>query len=855
MRPNPGRADADSHLLPCPQCGSANGLNAHACWNCDAALASPDAAELPAPLGAQGARVPEFLAEKTDDTAPGTPAERRLAPVARRRNLFEAAVARMNGETDDPSDQWDEWEATAEPDPTSIEASFGKRTFIDVPSGGLSTTEDSSIGRPSASDLSPAVASDLDLPAEPTTAELSTVLRSTTGTSVSDTSTVHLPAAEGPTAEGMTPEGPTSESPTPKGPTAESPSAESPSPAGQIADEAYDVEVQAALRHADSAQDEALHDDGPRAGLPSGEAPVAEGAQVEIANIDIAAFGEPAVPSFADTPFDESRFSVKSFDSWPPDDGAAGSAAWDRDASHEGLSPAPAEATEARSADPFASGSAAPAAGIADSPAEAAPLVAGPIDDARPDIAVVTDLRAEPELSTGAQAMTGSEARAEPPSAASHVDFRAAADPLPEALAEPDAALHPFDDPLPARWQPRGARLGGADLFPAPATVAESEATPAGHAAASVWPEPPSVVASDPPFVVSNESPVAGAPSTPGRTDWPNALPPTSTDPLPIPPRSDPPVAKRRKASRSREESALQTFEDSFLAAGAHPSIHSDDDASFDSGRSGLGSTQPPVRGGRAVDPVRPLASARTERAGDSFRDEALGEKFAALASTSARAARRRRLVTIASLCGVAVVGFLAAYPFFGNGVRIDLSSDELRSAASTSTTPLAPTPLARVPEANPTAPAAGIANRTAPGAAAPAPAAPPRPAPPRLARNDADPAPTAQASGSEARPGRPPREVVERLARRQTPPVQAPADAAVASTADRNRSDGNRPRAEAAGSRPQAERLGAADEPPTDVRVNRRRAGDDPAAESGSITCTERILALNLCGPPTRKE
>jgi hypothetical protein len=370
------------------------------------------------------------------------------------------------------------------------------------------------------------------------------------------------------------------------------------------------------------------------------------------------------------------------------------------------------------------------------------PLFADPIDAARPSIAVSTAPLVEPEPSAGVQAPTAPEAPAEPPSAMPHAAFGAVDNHLPDGRADLAAALPYLDEPLPARWQPRGSRHEGVDPFPAPASVAESEATPAGHAATSVWPKPPFVVSSDPPFTVPNDSPVAGTPSIPGGTDFLNELPSTPPDPLPIAPRSDPPAAKRRKASRSQEESALQTFEDSFFAAGAHPSIHSDDDASFDSGRSGLGSTQPPVRGGRDVDSFGPLPSARTERASDSFRDEALGEKFAALASASARAARRRRRATIAGLCLVAVVGVLAAYQFFGNGVRIDLSADELRSAASMSTTPLVPTPVDRGPEAAPTTPDAGIAKRTAPGAAALAPAAP-TPVAPTVLRRRAWPATT----------------------------------------------------------------------------------------------------------------
>ena len=124
------------------------------------------------------------------------------------------------------------------------------------------------------------------------------------------------------------------------------------------------------------------------------------------------------------------------------------------------------------------------------------------------------------------------------------------------------------------------------------------------------------------------------------------------------------------------------------------------------------------------------------------------------------------------------------------------------------------------------------------------------------MARADDRPAPAAQASAGETRPARVPREVAERLARRQTPPARTPADAAVTPTAERTRSDTGRPRAEAAGQQARAERASPAAEPSTEARANRRRGADETAADTGgSITCTERILALNLCGPRPRKE
>lgn len=38
MRPDPGRGNNDSHLWPCPRCGSTNGLNAGRCWSCETTL-------------------------------------------------------------------------------------------------------------------------------------------------------------------------------------------------------------------------------------------------------------------------------------------------------------------------------------------------------------------------------------------------------------------------------------------------------------------------------------------------------------------------------------------------------------------------------------------------------------------------------------------------------------------------------------------------------------------------------------------------------------------------------------------------------------------------------------------------
>ncbi|MEO6743532.1 MAG: hypothetical protein ABIS28_15365 [Caldimonas sp.] len=426
--------------------------------------------------------------------------------------------------------------------------------------------------------------------------------------------------------------------------------------------------------------------------------------------------------------------------------------------------------------------------------------------------------------------------------------------------ADLGASLKPIDEPAPPRWQPTAGTFPHAEFLmadpagadPAPAGGDDIESRPS---------EPPFIVASDPPFAAPPVDPHAAA-HVPERSEMPSDLPPAVLAELATPAASKDPAPPRRRSrpNRSPEAEAIQTFEDSFLAAGSHPSIHSDDDASFDSGRSGLGSTQPPIRGGRDGDAVGALPSARAERHSDSFRDPALGEKFAALSSTSAQSARRRRRVTIATLCLVVMAVVLAAYPFFGDGVRVDLSSDELRSATSTSTTPAAPAPGTRIAEPGPSSTGSGIVTTSPPIAAVPTPsptAAPvPTPTEPRMARSEDRPAPTAQASAGETRPARVPREVAERLARRQATANRSQDNAAVTPTAERTRSDTGRPRAESAGRPARAERGSPAAEPPTEARANRRSGTDESAADSGgSITCTERILALNLCGPRPRKE
>src|SRR5688500_18377672 len=136
MRPTLERADADSHLWPCPQCGSANGLNAHACWNCDAALPPPDDAIAPMPitaaLEAQGVPMAAFEGNVAHPLSMAS-IEPRPAPPTKRRTLFEAAVARMNGEPDDPSDSWGEISSEALPRLLDPALDGGLRGGLDEP--------------------------------------------------------------------------------------------------------------------------------------------------------------------------------------------------------------------------------------------------------------------------------------------------------------------------------------------------------------------------------------------------------------------------------------------------------------------------------------------------------------------------------------------------------------------------------------------------------------------------------------------------------------------------------------------------------------------------------------------------
>jgi hypothetical protein len=924
MRPLPGRADADSHLWPCPQCGSANGLNARACWNCDATLEVPAEDELPAPISAaltaQGMRIPEIPLHDAGAASDDVATLERPTASARRRSLFEAAIARMNGEPDDPSDRWEEyseaWPAPVEPMRTEVDATFAEwsddesrraRLTAAGRSGGQGSgddgsADDASAGEPAAeapsmADPSTAVsgtfepwaglptggelpdawtpgpsraadelrATELDepgsRPAEPRGRDDSSLADATAldapvvdaldapaldapaldapalDASAVDASAVDASAVDASAAEASAVDASAADDFRVDASPAHASTGEStPSPSAAIA-EAAALGV-AALPEAESASGASPHADAPNVDMSRPHGPPS----------DTPPHAEPKAPSFADKPFDATRFAVKSFDPWraPDEVPASESAALD----------APAPLPSHSDADPVE------------------PHVADPVAA----VAAVSDA---PAFDRDAQ-------RGDSSAPAERDD----------SVPSPDlaAALTPIDESLPPRW-PSKSRHPDGDALPWPQAIVVESDPPASatsieaaatSAAAST---PPFVFTSDPPFLVPNDPPPTGTPSTGDAAERANDLPPIGADaPFVAPPR-DPATAKRRaRKGRSREESAIQTFEDSFLTAGSHPPIHSDDDASFDNSRAALASTHPPVRGGRDPDAFGPLPSARAERTSDALHDESLGERFAALASTSAQAARRRRRVTIAALCAVLVAVVLGVYPFFGNGVRVDLSSDELRSAASMSTSPLAPAAVAPTPDARPAPAGARSAGRTeqpAPATTpAPAPAtattsatptarptapaavspAPPVPAP--TARSDERAAPPAQGptpqtaqatSPGENRAARPPREVAERLARRQADTTRTPAGAAATSTAERNRIDADRARAEAARSRPPVERAAATadDAAPVDTRANRRRAAaDDTAADSGgSITCTERILALNLCGPSTRKE
>jgi hypothetical protein len=285
------------------------------------------------------------------------------------------------------------------------------------------------------------------------------------------------------------------------------------------------------------------------------------------------------------------------------------------------------------------------------------------------------------------------------------------------------------------------------------------------------------------------------------------------------------------------EHPPIETFEGSAVAAHEHPPIRTGDDEPA-VGPQGIefGPTEPPILRHAAVDAFGPLPSARQEI--DPFHDVALGEKFAELAQASARNARRRRRITLAAGGVLVAVMIAVAYPTFRSGVRIDLSSQELQSAAA------ARPDAARTPAAVDQTPAPATASTpgtTAPAAEGPATprAAPPVPAAARAADRADQPAvvtaPPAAPPATNRASRTPPREVLERFERVQ-PSTARPARDAVGAP--------NEPVGTEA----------AASPPPGAARAG---SNDATRTDNSSITCTERILALGLCGPEpsSRKE
>lgn len=287
---------------------------------------------------------------------------------------------------------------------------------------------------------------------------------------------------------------------------------------------------------------------------------------------------------------------------------------------------------------------------------------------------------------------------------------------------------------------------------------------------------------------------------------------------------------------RGAEHPPIETFEGSAVSAGEHPPIRiGDDEPAVGAHGIGFGPAEPPTRRDADVDAFGPLPSARQES--DPFHDVALGERFAELAQASARNARRRRRVTLAAGGVLVAVMIAVAYPTFRSGVRIDLSSQELQSAAAPAR-PDAP----RTPSAVDQTPAPATASTQTATAPAAEPAATPRAAPPvppaaRTAdRADQPPVVAAPAPPATNRASRtPPREVLERFERRQ-PPTAGPARDTVGGPNEPARAE-------------------AAAPPPTGAAA--AGATDETRTDNSSITCTERILALGLCGPEpsSRKE
>ena len=384
-------------------------------------------------------------------------------------------------------------------------------------------------------------------------------------------------------------------------------------------------------------------------------------------------------------------------------------------------------------------------------------------------------------------------------------------------------------------------------------------------ATASRRPEPPFIVASDPPFAVPNDPRVAGAAEqAPDRSEMPSDTAAAVLDRAAADPRRRQRAAPRAAPFKSETVTEEPTRSRRSRTRSSRPAPTRRSTATT-MPRSTAGarvSAAPSRRFAAAVmvdafgrchrrapseQRLVPRRSARREVRG-AVQHLGAGRATAPACHDRQPVPRRHRRGswprTRSSANGVrdrSVVGRTAKR-------RVDVRPRSLRRRS------------AACAEARPTPRPAGRSSRTAPVARCRRRHRLPRRCPNlrRLASPAAttDPAPAAQAPSSEGRPARVPREVVERLARRQTPPPERAQDnAAVTPTAERTRTDTARARIDAAGPQARAERASPAAEPPADARANRRRGAEETADSGGSITCTERILALNLCGPPPRKE
>jgi len=832
MRPNPGRGEPDSHLWPCPECGSANGLNARACWNCEMVLPRMQPDALPAPIAASLAKrgILERAAERHHQQPAREVAYAAEGPeedawsAARHSDRWADVGGGAHGRIDARSQsRWDEPTKTpwADPDPVDMPA---------VPEAA---------GEPAGSPT--AQAPEASGPRSKTRAE-GTRNRSVEAFLALWKRRASPPAqADRKSAEEVGVES------RHESPPSQSVPADTRGSASRDEPSAADMRVSADGAH----NADPIHQEPPFSPSSSSTAGPAERPAPPIATTTAWA-SEPlaAQAQSTATPADgslelQSRGTATEFQEPAKSHDETTATSRDQRLVPHDTSDAPA------ADDPLSLRSAHSATTFEETPEPLAPSTASWFDESP---------ESPPAHSSewpGASPVYGPTSAAEWSGGSAETQFTGTAqwpgdglEPQSTRTAEssgegPDlqsTSKSPGESP--DLQFTRTAESSGDNPEPQPTSTAgwaDQTSEPQGLGTTE-WPEESTKPQSASTARWLEES---FAPQSSGvATQAKKAQEPPSDRAIRSAP-SPVPVTARNDAGAdlARGRAPLEPFADHpAFARGEHPpiAIH-DDEPEATPEPLPFGPADHAPRHGVDADAFGPLPTARQEA--DPFHDTALSEKFAELAEASARSARRRRRVTL-SVAGLMLVALgLVAYPILWSGVRVDLSKDELRNAATLSTNGDAPG-AAKTPAQPAPPPVASTTPAARP--ATPKPQRTPPAAPPTARRTDrtadrvaaAPPAVPAPSPPSADRPARtPPREVVERAEQQQTAPVETAAKgtpAPVATAIDAARVE--------------------TVVPPAAAVVP---AGDAPRTDNSSITCTERILALGLCGPDpsTRKE